>query len=737
MKTFSLILCALFCAAVAQARSQVLEETWTIAPPDSSWTYFGRNVAVDTSWALVQGDRYTFDGELGMIHEGAAFLYEKVGTSWVYRGVLGAIEQMDEWTTQGIAMEGGVAMVIQSSTRIFERNGSTWTEATGNIPQGVVKGPDIEIVNGKILVGTISCSWNGVVFARTAGIWGIEGRLPGNTHDCGDAPPTPMVDMDIRRAVVMNAQDESPQSMPVVKLFQPSTQPGAPAWEQVAEIPRPEGVTKYGPDITMRGANFAATGSRESGTLMFRELNGVWGRNIENMDPVDGGLQPGVFSISATSLEHNSQYYFQRNYSYDRKAYVVNVFTVEGAHFAERQRLTHRASLVGKRGGSLGVSIDTSGNRVIVGGRDNFNGDNTVRVFDMPATFSPKSFRVDEFEDDNHFFDWFWTPGSEFFVTTVGANRVWRQTSTAGYAASYLPSTETTDQAIEAEVTPLSFNGADRWVGLMARRTDDANYYYVTARNSGSVQLRKIVGGAFSTLASVPYTVTAGRKMRLRLESIGTTLRVYIDGRQRITVYDISLTHGQSGVATYRASADFDNVMLSQAPQASIFVSDFSPTDTLPWTNDFGSWQQSDGVYRQTDLVTPNSRAIIGSMSDEQVVQARVKITAFGSGNPWVGLIAKYTDVQNYTYVTLRKSGQISLRYLVDGGIHIAGEANFPVTPGTWYTLRYEQVGFGARVFVNDQLVIWSNGTAGQKGRVGLMTYRATAEFDDFTAYQP
>ena len=124
-------------------------------------------------------------------------------------------------------------------------------------------------------------------------------------------------------------------------------------------------------------------------------------------------------------------------------------------------------------------------------------------------------------------------------------------------------------------------------------------------------------------------------------------------------------------------------------------------------------------------------------MSDEQVVQARVKVTAFGAGNPWVGLIAKYTDAQNYTYVTLRKSGRISLRYLVDGAIHAAGEANYPVTPGTWYTLRYEQPGFGTRVFVNDQLVLQGQGTAGQKNRVGLMTYRATAEFDDFTAHQP
>jgi hypothetical protein len=735
MKTISLITCALLFAAVSHARPQVIEETWTIAPPDSSWTYFGRNVAVDTSWALVQGDRYISDPEYGIRHEGAALLYEKVGTRWVYRGVLGQVEEATEWITQGLAMKNGVAVVIQGSLRIFERNGSTWTEAPTNIPAAAYQGPDIEIVNGKILVGTPNCAWDSGVLAKVDGVWTIEERLEGIRHDCGDNPAAAMLDMDTRRAAVMNAEDE--QTVPLIRLFRAGTQPGAPAWEQSAEIARPEGITVFGPDITMRGSNLMVTGTRETGTLVFREINGMWGRYVENMDPVDGGLQPGGYSVSATNLEHNSQYFFQRNYSYDRKAYVVNVFSVEVAATNERQRLTHRASLVAKNGGSLGDGgIDVSGSRVIVSGRENFDGDNTVRVFDMPTTLSPRSIRVDDFNGDR-FFDWNTTPGSAFVVTTVGTNRVWRQSSTVGDAASYLPSTETTDQAIEAEITPLSFNGADRWAGLAVRRIDAANYYYVTARSSGSVQLRKNVNGVFSTLASVPYAVVAGRKLRLRLESIGTALRVYINGRQAITVFDTSLTHGQSGVATYRASADFDNVVLSQAPQASIFVSDFAAPDTLPWANDFGNWQQTGGVYRQADLLTPNSRAIAGSMSDEQVVQARVKVTAFGSGDPWVGLIAKYADAQNYTYVTLRKSGKIFLRYLAGGIIQGVAEANYPVTPGVWYTLRYEQVDGRARVFVNDQLVIDGAGTGGPKGRVGLMTYRATAEFDDFTAYQP
>src|SRR5688572_11403781 len=174
MKILPLVVCALACATVAQAQNHphVVEETSIISPPDSSWTYFGRFVAVDDNWALVQGDRFVPDpdAEGGTRHDGAAFLYEKVGSAWVYRGVLGAIEAIDEWTKPGFAMRGGVAMVIQKTPRIFERNGSTWTQAAATLPE--IQGADIEIENGKIFVPRISCTWDVAVMSAP---W-ISGR---------------------------------------------------------------------------------------------------------------------------------------------------------------------------------------------------------------------------------------------------------------------------------------------------------------------------------------------------------------------------------------------------------------------------------------------------------------------------------------------------------------------------------------------------------------------------------
>jgi hypothetical protein len=70
---------------------------------------------------------------------------------------------------------------------------------------------------------------------------------------------------------------------------------------------------------------------------------------------------------------------------------------------------------------------------------------------------------------------------------------------------------------------------------------------------------------------------------------------------------------------------------------------------------------------------------------------------------------------------------------------------NFPVTLGQWYTLRIEVLGGQTRVFVDNQLQLATNADPGptstdetpEKGQVGLITYKATADFDDFLAYQP
>ncbi|MET0533171.1 MAG: hypothetical protein ABW171_03015, partial [Steroidobacter sp.] len=217
------------CAATAQNRPINIEESETIAKPDASWEYFGRFVAVDGDWALVQADRFVEDpgAELGTRRDGAAMLFNRSGGTWTYAGLLGPIGIVTEWTDTGLAMKNGVAMVIEDRARIFERTGTTWTETPTNPPSlgGRVQGPDIEIDNGRILVPQIAPRWNGDVYSKSGGVWRREAALVGHTSWFGDEPPTPALDLLGSTAILFNetGNDDDP---PVARMYRPSTNGG-------------------------------------------------------------------------------------------------------------------------------------------------------------------------------------------------------------------------------------------------------------------------------------------------------------------------------------------------------------------------------------------------------------------------------------------------------------------------------------------------------------------------------
>lgn len=707
----------------AQARPVLIEESGTIAAPDPSWEYFGRYVAVDGDWALLQGDRFVPDpnAENGRRHEGAALLFRKVGNNWSYVGVLGTIDAVDEWTKPGLAMKGGVAMVIEKQARIFERNGTAWSQANITLPPGGLQGPDVEIDNGRILVPQYSCQWNSNVYRKVGTAWTLEGQLIGHAHDCGDNPPTALQDIDGDRVAIF-----TPYGLNNEPAFARTYQAYSGHWEPYVEIANTD--LPDGNDVALRGPYVAITSSADVGTVIWREDNFWWLRLADPLRPVDSVMQPLL--SSAAGLEHGGQYFFQRNYSFDRDAYVINVFSVVGT------TVTHVAQLAAKQGESLGRSFDISGNRVIVGGLDQFSGTNTARIFELPASIVPGQVRQDDFQQSGAGSDWQPVAGSAFSVAQVGGSRVYRQTSVAGNAASFLPASASRDQAIQVEVTPRSFSGADRWFGLATRQTDMANYYYVTARSSGTIQLRRMLNGSFSTLASANYPISVGRKYRLRLESIGTMHRVYVDDQLLLTGYDEALNNGRAGVIMYRTSADYDNVVITPSAFATIYKYRFDNGLSGRFMSKAGTWVAGYGSYYSLDT-TAGARTIVGAAARDAVVQARMRGISFDGPDRWFGLLASYTDDQNYIYVTLRSSNILSLRRLVNGQIQALAEQPLTVSPNAWYTVRMERIGDRVRVYVNNTLRLSASDANAPAGQVGLITYKTYGEFDDFLSYQP
>lgn len=725
----------------AHARSVVIEETATIYAPSPAWQYFGRfGVAIDGDYALISGERYVADPSVegGQRHLGAALLYQRNGSTWSLAGQLGPTVTLND-LPPGLAMKDGVAVTITDRWRLYERNGSTFTlTALPNLPAQGVKGPDIEIDGGRILLSRVSCTQDAVVFRKINGVWANEGELAGDATGCPAGIPAQSLDISGTRAMVVTTMPNPEESYVRTYRLNSTGSGWTRDYGQYRAFQILGNLTF--PGVAVNSNVYTLSFHRQLGTQVLYEYQTPPDpptccaiSQAGGVRTIDTWMEPNLWS--ATPIEHVGPYFAQRNYSYDRKRYVLTLFDVDEASPWGNHIL---AQLQSRLNASLGDKIDWSGNRIIANDGD---GGHTVRIFELPASYETTPLQEHDFELTSDGAAWQPTAGSAFTVARAGNSGVYRQSDTASSAVSYLPDTTAADQAIQAELTLRAINGPNAWAGLLVRRVDDANYYYVTLRASGRIELKRMVQGQFATLASAATPVSLGVKYRVRFEAIGSQFRVYLNETLILTAIDYWKVRGTAGVMTNRAAVDYDNVIVSPSPYTTIVKDDFNDQELGPWL-----YPSIDGVYRAS-YDGGHVRTVVGTATADQILQFRVRANSFvDPQSSSVGAIMRWADERDHAFVNWQGRGVISLSRRINGAVQQLALARVPITVGQWYTLRVEVVGTKTRVFVDNQPVLTSNadlgpvsksqGPAGM-GLAGVSIYKASADFDDFNSYQP
>ena len=116
-------------------------------------------------------------------------------------------------------------------------------------------------------------------------------------------------------------------------------------------------------------------------------------------------------------------------------------------------------------------------------------------------------------------------------------------------------------------VVRLDSYGSSRqgaWFGLLARYVDPLNYYYVTVRSTNQLQIRKLVNGVITVLASVNYTAPPGELREYRFRVIDNQLQLFVNGALVAAAHDNEITRGQYGIGTYRATATWNYISALQ-----------------------------------------------------------------------------------------------------------------------------------------------------------------------------
>jgi hypothetical protein len=676
----------------------------------------------------------------GVNHQGVhIFERASIGT-WNYAGVL------FEGQTSSIHLEGTLAVLdTLGDNLVFERGAQGWTQ-TATIPAGA-QGYDfpIGVDNGAIFmrrfrpsVGT-GCVRGDWVLRKVNGQWQEVATV--GAPNCGDELHR-TADINDGSALIVNQAPDLATPQPPADVL---TDTGAASWSRVATLPAPQ-AQRFGAGGTIAN-NWAYV---DAGNLYRNTGANNWvfhGRHVEpefELAASSGGVLRGN-TLFLLGMEMDYELPVLDSFEVPTEWRTLRVYRPRAnGYFDYYARLSVDFSL-------REWSASSDGRRVAAISPDNnFEGAaNKLFVFEIPDSVSFAGTQQDTFENGN-FSRWTPTAG-QFDIATNGATRVMRQSSLDGDAGAFLSALDWRDQSIEADLRPLEFAGNDRWFGLVARRVDARNFYYVTFRASGTISLRRLREGVVTELArSFVLPFNPGRNYRVRLEAVGDQLAVSVDGIPRAHVKDTSFTHGHPGIAGYRTRFEVDNVIVSPATRLLVRLDTTDeevprwvppPADlTGAWTSAYDAGTNS-FITRQTDT-SGDARWFSKTFIGNQVVSARVRPMSFGATtgtqDPWVGIAAHVIDAQNYYYMTLRRSNQLSLRRLVNGNIQVIATVPQPVSTDAWYDLRLEIIGTNIRAFVNGDLRIQTTDpTMSGGGRNALLMYKTAADAATYVAYQP
>ena len=701
----------------------------------NAWDPSYYSVAIDGDTVLASAQRVVNTN--GDRVNGVYIFQRNANGAWKFAGVLTEGSQYLEQ----VWLDGDVAVVAPfPGFRVYERTAAGWNlSATFNINQTMVRVEDGSIYTRPYAPNSTECLPPYSQYQKVNSTWQVVATIGGARCEYDY--------LDINDGLALIASTPNtfvPQQPP--QIFRNVNG----AWPQVASIPTLPPEPNRLPYLTQNSLN---------ATLAYLSPGYLY-RNAGNDNWVSAGRlvhpEQDLNVVGGTPvLRGNNLFLSGSERDYELPSHDIDV------NLDWRTLRVYRPPGNGSSGYfarlnpdfDMGIwSVSDDGRRVVGaaatdnGGYSEFS---KLYVFEIPDTARfPESF--DNFEAGN-FARWTSNAG-QFSVVQNGATRVLRQSSLTGDAGATLTAYDRRDQAIEADVRPLEFAGTGRWFGLVTRRTDASNYYYVTFRQPSTISLRMVRQGVVSELgyAFAPEPFVAGRSYRVRLESVGDQHVAFLDGLPRVFVKDTRLAHGTPGVAGYRTRFDVDNVIVTGGTRM-LTMHDSMETffnGQAYYKPGAGTWvpiaidEEPDSFHsylRQTDT-SGTARVFTRTSIANQVVSARMQPLSYGAttGDPWFGIAARVVNDDNYLYLTARRSNQLSLRKVVNGAVQTI--ANVPLTVATnrWYDLRLEVFGTTIRAYVNGDLKIeTSDPGVANSGRSGVLMYRTQADLWSFITYQP
>jgi hypothetical protein len=664
-------------------------------------------VAIDGDFAIVIGD-----------HPGgrAAYLYQRASTGhWSARATLLAVQTSTPAGDDDLVMANGVAALrIGEILRIFERSGSTYLESeTAGVPRAA---PGLAISGGRILAARRGCNYDADVHekSQSSGVWRITGRISGAAGECTDHGAALDLDGDV--ALIRNSPSE-------IREYRRSSDG---QWLHVASITPPAGA-----DFTLGAPTLSGNVAFVSEGRYFERVGTTWtfrGR----VRPLDSARGTGV-----SRADYRGGLLITRS--------ITNAYRAEAFPYLYLRNPDggfDHVAVLGSPGGA--DYVDVSGTRAVISSVGLF-GSHYLTFLELPTPLRAPPAIANDFEARD-VSGWQQESGSQFGLASTTRGIVYRQSSLVAKSTALMSASDWPNaQSIEADVTPTAIDGSNRWVGLVLRYVDANNHYYITLRSSHRLLIQRMVAGSFSTLAEANVTFALNRTYHLKFIANGSDLSVYLDGNFVASAQDSALSHGRAGLQTYKARADYDNVYVGSTAPFTLADDEFD--DFQDGGDEFestgGNWTYVDQAgtpdiaWGQTST-SGDARAVIGTPTGDQVVEALARADAFGSSTAgWFGMLARWVDSRTYYYLAIRSVGRLDIRKRVNGVVTVLRSVPFDATPGRYHRLKFVVVGNELHAYVDDRFVAGALDDDIARGRYGLATSNAAARYQYLHVEQP
>ena len=164
-----------------------------------------------------------------------------------------------------------------------------------------------------------------------------------------------------------------------------------------------------------------------------------------------------------------------------------------------------------------------------------------------------------------------WKSGKgNWSIVNYNDSKAYYQSSTKVEGYTTAGKTTWTNYSVESEVTIEDFNGSKR-VMLCGRYANKNNYYAVSLynKNGGTLEIRSKVNGKSKTLKKATVSLKENTTYKVKLELNDSTIKAYLNDKLITTANDKSLSKGDIGIVTSKASAKFDNIVVSSIDKTS------------------------------------------------------------------------------------------------------------------------------------------------------------------------